>query len=163
LHVNAIQKRVAFLYNTRLYRQTGLFLPLIITNIFSGYMAETLRSMTGFGRAERSAGTLSVLAEIKSLNGKQLDLNLKLPPLLKPYEFNVRNQVAENVLRGSVECTITIKQNGATKPVILNTELYKSVLSKPEAAKRGNATGYIAGAGRLAEVARSSVAGDRGS
>lgn len=82
--------------------------------------------MTGFGRAERSAGTVSVLVEIKSLNGKQLDLNLKLPPLLKPYEFDVRNQVAENVLRGSVECTITIKQNGATKPVILNTELIKA-------------------------------------
>jgi uncharacterized protein (TIGR00255 family) len=89
-------------------------------------MAETLRSMTGFGRAEKAAGTLSVLVEIKSLNGKQLDLNLKLPPLLKSYEFDVRTQVAENVIRGSVECTITIKQNGATRPATLNTELIRA-------------------------------------
>jgi uncharacterized protein (TIGR00255 family) len=89
-------------------------------------MAETLRSMTGFGRAEKAAGTLSVLAEIKSLNGKQFDLNLKLPPLLKSYEFDVRTLVAENILRGSVECTITIKQNGATRPATLNTELIRA-------------------------------------
>lgn len=89
-------------------------------------MAEILRSMTGFGRAEKAAGTLSVLVEIKSLNGKQLDLNLKLPPLLKPYEFDVRTMVGENVLRGSVECTITIKQNGATRPATLNIELIRA-------------------------------------
>lgn len=89
-------------------------------------MAETLRSMTGFGRAEKAGGTLAVLVEVKSLNGKQFDLNLKLPPLLKPYEFDVRNQVSEKVMRGSVECTITVKQNGATKPAILNIELIKS-------------------------------------
>jgi uncharacterized protein (TIGR00255 family) len=89
-------------------------------------MAETLRSMTGFGRAEKTGGTLAVLVEIKSLNGKQLDLNLKLPPLLKPYEFDVRTMVAANVLRGSIECTITVKQNGATRPAALNLELIKS-------------------------------------
>jgi uncharacterized protein (TIGR00255 family) len=89
-------------------------------------MASTLLSMTGFGRAEKAAGTLSVLVEIKSLNGKQLELNLKLPPLLKPYEFDVRTQVAENVVRGSVECTITVKQNGATRPAALNLELIKA-------------------------------------
>jgi uncharacterized protein (TIGR00255 family) len=89
-------------------------------------MAETLRSMTGFGRAEKNGGTLAVLVEIKSLNGKQLDLNLKLPPLLKSYEFDVRTQVATYISRGSVECTITVKQNGSSRPGSLNTELIKS-------------------------------------
>jgi uncharacterized protein (TIGR00255 family) len=89
-------------------------------------MAESLRSMTGFGRAEKNAGTISALVEIKSLNGKQFDLNLKLPPLLKPYEFDVRNAISEQVIRGSVECTITVKQNGATKPAVLNTELIRA-------------------------------------
>lgn len=82
--------------------------------------------MTGFGRAEKTAGTLSVLVEIKSLNGKQFDLNLKLPPLLKPYEFDVRNAISENVIRGSVECNITVKQNGATRPAVLNIELIRA-------------------------------------
>lgn len=89
-------------------------------------MEASLRSMTGFGRAEKAAGTLSVLVEIKSLNGKQFDLNLKLPPLLKPYEFDLRTIVGESVLRGSVECTITVKQNGATRPAVLNIELIRA-------------------------------------
>ncbi|HMP93067.1 MAG TPA: YicC family protein, partial [Phnomibacter sp.] len=37
--------------------------------------------MTGFGRAEKQAGENQILVEIKSLNGKQHDLNLKIPPL----------------------------------------------------------------------------------
>jgi uncharacterized protein (TIGR00255 family) len=92
-------------------------------------MPETLRSMTGFGRAEKAAGTMSVLVEIKSLNGKQFDINLKMPALLKPYEFDLRTQVAEKVIRGNVECTITVKQNGATRPAVLNVELIKSYYS----------------------------------
>jgi uncharacterized protein YicC (UPF0701 family) len=36
--------------------------------------------MTGFGRAEKSAGDWQVLVETKSLNGKQFEINLKLPP-----------------------------------------------------------------------------------
>jgi len=92
-------------------------------------MPETLRSMTGFGRAEKAAGAMSVLVEIKSLNGKQFDINLKMPALLKPYEFDLRSQVAEQVIRGNVECNITVKQNGATRPAVLNVELIKSYYS----------------------------------
>ena len=85
-----------------------------------------LFSMTGFGRAERTSGDWQVLVELKSLNGKQFDLNLKLPPLLKSYEFGIRNLLSSKLLRGTVECTITLKLNGATKPVVLNTDLIKS-------------------------------------
>ena len=82
--------------------------------------------MTGFGRAEQTFNEKTYLVEIKSLNGKQLDINLKIPPLLKPYEFDVRSLLQENLLRGTVECLIIIKQNGSAKPVVINTELIKS-------------------------------------
>ncbi|MCU0374174.1 MAG: YicC family protein [Chitinophagaceae bacterium] len=85
-----------------------------------------LFSMTGFGRAEQSAGDWHVIAEVKSLNGKQLELNLKLPPLLKTREFEVRGLIANALLRGSIDCTITLRQNGATKPVELNTDLLRA-------------------------------------
>ena len=52
----------------------------IFSNIFTSlkkiYM---LKSMTGFGRAERSVGGKTFLVDIKSLNGKQFELQLKLP------------------------------------------------------------------------------------
>jgi uncharacterized protein (TIGR00255 family) len=84
-----------------------------------------LKSMTGFGRAEQTINDKTYLVEIKSLNGKQLEINLRIPPLLKPYEFEVRTLLQEHLLRGTVECNIIIKQNGGSKPVVLNTDLIK--------------------------------------
>ncbi|HSQ45129.1 MAG TPA: YicC/YloC family endoribonuclease [Ginsengibacter sp.] len=85
-----------------------------------------LKSMTGFGRAEQTVNDKTYLVEIKSLNGKQFEMNLKIPPLLKPYEFDVRNLLQESLLRGTIECFITIKQNGSSKPVVINTDLIKA-------------------------------------
>jgi len=91
-----------------------------------------LRSMTGFGRAEQTLNDKTYLVEIKSLNGKQLDINLKIPPLLKPYEFDIRSLLQEQLLRGTVECLIVIKQNGSAKPVVINTDLIKSYYKQIE-------------------------------
>jgi len=91
-----------------------------------------VRSMTGFGRAEQTAGDKSYLVEIKSLNGKLYDINLKIPPLIKPYEFDIRNLIQESLLRGTVECLIVVKQSGATKPVAINTDLIKSYYKQIE-------------------------------
>jgi uncharacterized protein (TIGR00255 family) len=85
-----------------------------------------LKSMTGFGRAEGAAGDKIFLAEVKSLNGKQYDLSLKIPSLLKPFEFDIRNLISEKLSRGSLECSITIKQNGGARPVSINADLARS-------------------------------------
>lgn len=91
-----------------------------------------IRSMTGFGRAEQTLNDKTYLVEIKSLNGKQLDINLKIPALLKPYEFEIRNLLQETLLRGTVECLIVVKQNGCAKPVVINTDLIKSYYQQIE-------------------------------
>ena len=87
--------------------------------------------MTGFGRAERARGETTITVEIKSLNGKQFEVNLKLSPLLKPYEFDIRNLMQQSLQRGTLDATINIRQNGATRPVVINAELaryyYQSV------------------------------------
>jgi len=85
-----------------------------------------LKSMTGFGRAEQTVGEKTFLVEVKALNGKQFELQLKLPPLLRPYEFEIRNILQEQLIRGTIDCYINIKQNGTTKPVTINTELIKA-------------------------------------
>ena len=89
-------------------------------------------SMTGFGRAEQLIKDKTYLVEIKSLNGKQLDINLKIPPLLKSFELEIRNLLQENLLRGTIECLIVIRQNGATKPVVINTDLIKNYYKQIE-------------------------------
>jgi uncharacterized protein (TIGR00255 family) len=85
-----------------------------------------LRSMTGYGRSERTINEKNFIIEIRSLNGKQFELLLKMPVQIKPYEFEVRSLLAEKLIRGSVECTVTIKQNGATKPSSINLDLAAS-------------------------------------
>ena len=85
-----------------------------------------LRSMTGYGRSERAINEKNFIIEIRSLNGKQFELLLKMPVQIKPYEFDVRSLLAEKLIRGSVECTVTIKQNGATKPSSINLDLAAS-------------------------------------
>src|SRR5690606_36299365 len=82
-----------------------------------------LKSMTGFGRAEQPVGDKTFLVDIKSLNGKQFELNLKIPGFLKPFEFEIRNILSKNLNRGSIDCTISLKETGSAKPVSINTDL----------------------------------------
>ncbi|MFT3846404.1 MAG: YicC/YloC family endoribonuclease [Lacibacter sp.] len=85
-----------------------------------------LKSMTGFGRIEEATGDKTFLVEIKSLNGKQFELNLKLTPLLRPYEFNIRNLLSEHLMRGTIECTISLKQNGGNGAITINKDMAKA-------------------------------------
>lgn len=85
-----------------------------------------LKSMTGFGRAEQTVGDKTFLVDIKSLNGKQFELQLRLPAILKPYEFDIRRLLSEKLNRGSVDCIISLKETGNAKPVTINTDLAKA-------------------------------------
>jgi len=82
--------------------------------------------MTGFGRAEKNLGDKTFLVDIKSLNGKQFELQLKIPAFLKPFEFDIRKILSEQLNRGSIDCTISLKETGSSKPVSINTELAKA-------------------------------------
>ncbi len=85
-----------------------------------------IKSMTGFGRAEKTVGDKTFLIDIKSLNGKQFDLQLKMPAFLKPFEFDIRKILSEKLARGTVDCSITLKETGNAKPVTINTDLAKA-------------------------------------
>jgi uncharacterized protein (TIGR00255 family) len=82
--------------------------------------------MTGYGRAEMTFNDKTLLVEVKSLNGKQFDVRLNIPSLLKPVEVEIRNTLNEHLFRGSVECNILVRSNGASKPVNINKDLAKS-------------------------------------
>ncbi|HUR65680.1 MAG TPA: YicC/YloC family endoribonuclease [Chitinophagaceae bacterium] len=85
-----------------------------------------LKSMTGFGRTEKNVGDKTFLVDIKSLNGKQFELQLKLPAILKPFEFDIRRILSEKLGRGSIDCMISLKDTGNAKPVTINTDLAKA-------------------------------------
>jgi uncharacterized protein (TIGR00255 family) len=82
-----------------------------------------LYSMTGFGRAEGTVNSRQVVVEMKALNGKQFDISTKLPPVLRSYELDIRNLLSSMLLRGTIDLTIAVKQEGAPKPMVVNTDL----------------------------------------
>lgn len=80
-------------------------------------------SMTGFGRAEGVVNGRQIVVEIKSLNGKQFEIGIKLPPILRSYELDIRNLLSTKLIRGSIDFNIAVRQDGASKPMVINTDL----------------------------------------
>lgn len=82
-----------------------------------------LYSMTGFGRAEAMVNGRQVVVEMKALNGKQFDISTKLPPILRSYELDIRNMLNAILQRGTIDLTVGVRQEGASKPMVINTDL----------------------------------------
>ncbi len=68
--------------------------------------------MTGFGKSAATVGGKTFSVEVRSLNSKYLDLNLKIPALLKDREIDFRNLLSEEVMRGKTELVIEVQQGG---------------------------------------------------
>ncbi|MBO7608780.1 MAG: YicC family protein [Muribaculaceae bacterium] len=66
-----------------------------------------IQSMTGFGKATLTVCDKKITAEIKSLNSKQLDLLARVPMPYREIELDLRNLVAQSLLRGKVELIVT--------------------------------------------------------
>ena len=102
--------------------------------------------MTGYGSAEFAGNKYSFKIEIKSLNGKFLDLNLRMPRMFSDKEIILRNYISNKIQRGTVSVYITAEKlpGNETNPVIINKELasayYKAWidLSKNLDAERSN-------------------------
>jgi uncharacterized protein (TIGR00255 family) len=97
-----------------------------------------LYSMTGFGRAEAHFNGRQVIVELKSLNGKGFELNTsKLSPLVRSWDMDLRGLLSRQIIRGTTEVTINIRQEGAVRPASINMELALSYFqSMKELAQR---------------------------
>ncbi len=71
-------------------------------------------SMTGFSRAHGQAGPISWIWELRSVNGKGLDIKLRLPGGLDALELPLRAQAGERLKRGNVSGTLTLKREAAS-------------------------------------------------
>lgn len=83
--------------------------------------------MTGFGKAEITTAERKITVETRSLNGKQLDLSVKIPARYRQFEYEVRNKVAKELQRGKVDLFVTIENtSGKDASVAINESLFKS-------------------------------------
>ncbi len=84
-----------------------------------------IKSMTGYGKGVGSTESINVIVEIRSLNSKQLDINLRLPQNLKFKEIELRNAVGSVLKRGKVDVSILVEQSTAESASVLNLEMAK--------------------------------------
>jgi uncharacterized protein (TIGR00255 family) len=88
-----------------------------------------LSSMTGFARAHGLSGSYAWAWEVKSVNGKGLDLRLRIPPGWDAIEAPVRLRAAETLTRGSVQASLTVERSGAAPVVRVNAAVLEAILT----------------------------------
>jgi uncharacterized protein (TIGR00255 family) len=88
-----------------------------------------LSSMTGFARGHGVSGSYAWAWEVKSVNGKGLDLRLRFPPGWDAIEVAVRAQAAERLARGSIQANLTVERSGAVPVVRINAAVLDAVLT----------------------------------
>jgi len=89
-----------------------------------------IKSMTGFGRKDLEFPGKKITIEIKSLNSKQLDLNLKLPSYYREKEFELRSLLARELVRGKVDFSIYIDFVNDERENLINRDLFAAYLTQ---------------------------------
>jgi len=87
-------------------------------------------SMTGFGRAETVYEGKKITVDIKSLNSKNFDLNVKTPLRYKEKEFEIRKLLNDKILRGKVDCYINCESLEDNNDVKINQDIVKNYIEQ---------------------------------
>lgn len=87
-------------------------------------------SMTGFGRAETVYEGTKITVDIKSLNSKNFDLNVKTPLRYKEKEFEIRKLLNDKILRGKVDCYINCESLEDSNDVKINHDIVTNYIEQ---------------------------------
>ena len=82
-----------------------------------------IQSMTGYGKAVVAYKEKKIHVEIKSLNSKQLDLTTRIAPPYREKEMEMRQLIAQHLLRGKVEMSLWVEKDAAAEAATVNTAL----------------------------------------
>lgn len=87
-----------------------------------------IKSMTGFGKAEVTLANKKITVEIRSLNSKQLDLNLRLPAVYRQSEYEIRGIITRALERGKVDVFVTVESQTTETSARINRETFREYL-----------------------------------
>lgn len=85
-----------------------------------------LRSMTGFGKAEGTVGNKKFTVEVRSLNSKLLDLNMRIPGSFREKELELRSWLSDNIQRGKADMLVYYESLEAEKRMAFNKPLMEA-------------------------------------
>ncbi len=86
--------------------------------------------MTGFGKASLQLPTKKITVEIKSLNSKGLDLNVRMPSVYREMELGLRNQISQQLERGKVDFSLYIEVTGEETSTKVNAPIVKAYIAQ---------------------------------
>lgn len=89
-----------------------------------------IQSMTGFGKATLQLPTKKITVEVKSLNSKGLDLNVRMPSLYREMELGLRTQIASALERGKVDFSIYIESTAEQTSTKVNVPIVKAYINQ---------------------------------
>ena len=89
-----------------------------------------IQSMTGFGKATLQLPTKKITIEVKSLNSKELDLNVRMPSLYREMELGLRNLIASKLERGKIDFSIYIESTAEQTSTRVNVPIVKAYINQ---------------------------------
>ena len=89
-----------------------------------------IQSMTGYGKSVLQLPTKKITIEIKSLNSKSLDLNVRIPSYYKEKELDVRKKLANELIRGKVDFSIFVEMTSDETSTIVNPGVVKNYIQQ---------------------------------
>ncbi|MET3925865.1 YicC/YloC family endoribonuclease [Devosia sp. 2618] len=98
-------------------------------------MSQPLASMTGYARASGAVAGASFVCEVKSVNGRGLDVRLRLASGMDALESDIRQLIAKTLSRGSVTFNLNIERDGAGGELLINQQALDTVLAAIEILK----------------------------
>ena len=108
--------------------------------------------MTGFGKTEAQWEDKSLSIEIRSLNSKSADINLRTPSYLREIDTEIRKRIAKKLHRGKIDLNIFIEFNGKNAPTAINASVVKGYMAQLKQIEKNNEIDYLAIAMRLPET-----------
>ena len=111
-----------------------------------------IMSMTGFGKTEAQWEDKSLSIEIRSLNSKSADINLRTPTYLREIDTEIRKRIAKKLHRGKIDLNIFIEFNGKNAPTAINASVVKGYMDQLKQIEKNNEIDHLAIAMRLPET-----------
>ena len=92
-----------------------------------------IMSMTGFGKKETQFEDKHISIEVRSLNSKNADINLRTPSYLRELDPEIRKQLAQKMHRGKIDVNLYVEFNGEAAPTSINAAVVKAYMKQLEA------------------------------
>lgn len=108
-------------------------------------------SMTGFGKSVVTLPGKKITIEIKSLNSKGVDLNVRIPSSLREKELSMRNHVAKALKRGKIDLSVYVESTGGERSAQLNTPVIEAYMAQLKSIADGENVDLLQMALRLPE------------